>query len=331
VWGGLRLLQPTNNAQAQHTWLATGKKEVSMSSLPIHEDKEEEKTNAYINDPESGAEMARLLDQDRMLTSAMGGLAPEIGSDLAEMQDVLDLACGPGGWALELAFTHPTLSVTGVDISHAMIDYAQAQARVQRLDNATFVVSDVTKPLTALATDSFDLINARTMAGFMKKESWPRVVGECVRLLRPGGVLRVTEVDRWGTSPAPAFSRLMDLVYEATWFSGHSFDSSRGSFGVTPLLERLQTEEDLEIIGQRAYAVNFSNGQPAYRAMCDNFRVFFQMVMPFLKKVRSTFGQETTIPPKEELDRLYNEMIVEMLQADFAGLFYLLTVVGRKP
>jgi hypothetical protein len=57
----------------------------------------EKDQNSYINDPESGAEMARLLDQDHTLTKAMGGLLPELGSDIESMQDILDLACGPGG------------------------------------------------------------------------------------------------------------------------------------------------------------------------------------------------------------------------------------------
>jgi SAM-dependent methyltransferase len=212
-----------------------------------------------------------------------------------------------------------------------MISFARMQARVRYLHNASFVVKDVTKSLDTFPDNSFDLINGRTMAGFMHKESWPNVIRECVRLLRPGGVLRLTEVDRWGTSPAPAFSKLMDLVYTATWFGGHSFDPSRVSFGVTPLMERLQTDAGLEVIGHRAYAVNFSSGQTAYRAMCDNFRTFFKLVEPFLLKIRNDFGEVTDIPPKEELERLYNEMLLEMLSEDFAGLFYLLTVLGRKP
>lgn len=287
--------------------------------------------NTYLNDPESGAEMARLLDQDRTLTAAMGGLLPELGGEIEGIHDVLDLACGPGGWVQELAFANPKFDVTGVDISKAMIEYARMQARVRHLKNATFAVMDVTAAFDDIPDDSFDLVNGRTMAGFMKKESWPRVLGECARVLRPGGVLRLTEVDHWGTSNAPAFSKLMDLAYQAIWYDGHSFDPSRRTFGVTPLLERFQREAGLEVAGHRAYAVNFSSGQPAYQAMCDNFKSFFQLIQPFLLKVRGAFGEVAAIPPKEELDRLYEQTMLEMLQDDFAGIFYLLTVWGRKP
>jgi hypothetical protein len=56
----------------------------------------------YVIDAESAAEMSRLLEQDRLLTSHLGGLLPE-RTDLAPMQWVLDLACGPGGWAQAVA------------------------------------------------------------------------------------------------------------------------------------------------------------------------------------------------------------------------------------
>jgi hypothetical protein len=59
--------------------------------------------NIYIIDSEQAAELARLMQQDRLLTEAMGGLLPEEGINLPERGHVLDLACGPDGWALELA------------------------------------------------------------------------------------------------------------------------------------------------------------------------------------------------------------------------------------
>src|SRR6266436_6885658 len=111
--------------------------------------------NIYFNDPESGAEMARLMDQDRLITRGMGGLFPE-RSDLSGIQRILDVACGPGGWAQEVAFAYPEIEVVGFDISRAMIDYANAFARVQGLHNLSFQVMDILQPLT-FPDSSFDL------------------------------------------------------------------------------------------------------------------------------------------------------------------------------
>src|SRR5947199_4835220 len=132
--------------------------------------------NVYFNNPESGVEMARLIDQDRYVTEGMGGLLAERSNDFSGIHRILDMACGPGGWALEIAYTHPEIEVVGFDISQAMIDYARARAQVQGLDNASFYVMDATKPLD-FPESSFDLVNARTI-GFFPTTVWPNLMRE---------------------------------------------------------------------------------------------------------------------------------------------------------
>ena len=144
--------------------------------------------NTYFIDPESGAEMARLMDQDRLMTKGMGGLFPE-RFDLSTMHRLLDIGCGPGGWALEVAYAHPGIEVVGIDISLTMVEYARAQARVQGLDNAHFRVMDATK-LLDFPSATFDLVNGRLLVGFMPKAAWPTLIRECLRISRPGGAAR---------------------------------------------------------------------------------------------------------------------------------------------
>src|SRR6266852_7513435 len=124
-----------------------------------------ESQNTYVIDAESAAEMARLLDQDKLITEAMDGLFSE-RHDLSGIYDVLDIAYGPGGWAHEVAHSYPEMEVTGIDISKRMIEYARAHARVRKLDNAHFRVMDALKPL-GFPDESFDLVNARTIFAFM--------------------------------------------------------------------------------------------------------------------------------------------------------------------
>src|SRR5258708_23703122 len=87
--------------------------------------------NVYFNDPNSGAEMVRLLDQDRLITQGMGGLLPERSNDFSGIQRVLDVACGPGGLAQEVAFAHPEMEVTGFDISWPTTAFARMQRQSQ--------------------------------------------------------------------------------------------------------------------------------------------------------------------------------------------------------
>ena len=74
-----------------------------MSDLP-------HPSTGYVIDVESPAETARLMKQDRLLTECMGGVFPE-GVDLSTSTAILDLACGPGGWALDVAFAYPHIQV----------------------------------------------------------------------------------------------------------------------------------------------------------------------------------------------------------------------------
>src|SRR5580700_2749935 len=81
-------------------------------SLAMETPEEEKK---YVIDTESAAEMARLVNQSRILTEGMGGFFPG-QFDTTNIHDVLDIACGPGGWANDVAQSFPHMRVTGVDI-----------------------------------------------------------------------------------------------------------------------------------------------------------------------------------------------------------------------
>ena len=74
----------------------------------------------YFIDSQSAAEMARLMDFDRYLTKAMGGTMAE-RSDYAHIQRILDVACGPGGWVLDMAVAHPEIEMFGIDINRSAI------------------------------------------------------------------------------------------------------------------------------------------------------------------------------------------------------------------
>lgn len=284
--------------------------------------------NTYYTDPESAPETVRLRKQDHLLTDAMGGLF-QASIDLSQIHDIIDLACGPGGWVFDVAYNHPKKQVVGVDVSRTLIEYARSEAKVQRLDNATFEVMDVLQPLD-IPDGSFDLVNARTIAGFMLTDAWPTLLEECNRILRPGGILRLTETDRWGTTNSPTFERLSDLCMTALSLTGHGFDPSGRTFGITPMLERLLAQAGFQQIESQRYDINFSSGTAAYASMYENLKVFFKLAQPLLLTTRSAFPH-AAIPDQEELDRLYEQLLIEMLSGDFTATFSLLSAWGKKP
>jgi tRNA G46 methylase TrmB len=92
----------------------------------------------YFTDAESAAEMARLVRQARMLRHSFGLLPSSL--EQAERWQVLDIGCGPGEWAIEMAQQYPSCQVFGIDISVPMITYASSFAESRKLSNVQFRV-----------------------------------------------------------------------------------------------------------------------------------------------------------------------------------------------
>ncbi len=277
--------------------------------------------NPYFIDTQSGAEMARLIMQDDTVTRNMGGPLSE-PSDLSTIHDILDLACGPGSWVLDMAYAHPDKNVIGVDIDPTMVNYARARARSQALDNnAHFQVMNATKQLD-FPDNSFDLVNARLLVGFMRPENWPYLIQECRRVSRPGAILRLTESESAVTSGV-AYNTLNTLLAQALHAAGQSFSPDGRHFGIVPRLGRLLRDAGYEHIQHKAYAVDFSAGTEAHEAIRQNSMAMLQLIQPFLIRMGVT--------TQEKVDELYQQAMVEMLSDDFCGIWFFLTVWGKNP
>jgi ubiquinone/menaquinone biosynthesis C-methylase UbiE len=277
--------------------------------------------STYVIDSESGAEMARLMVQDRILTEGMGGLFTELPDDvLADTHDILDIACGPGGWVLDVAFEHPDINVVGLDISKQLVDYARAQARVRWLDNAQFRVMDVLKPLD-FDDESIDLVNARFLFGVLPRAGWPKLLQECMRILRPGGIVRLTECEMPLTNSL-AFEKLSGLFTRGLQLSGQSFSPDGRHIGITPMLGRLLREAGFQNMRRKVHMVDASEGMEAYESCYQNYQVAFKLVEPFMIKLGLTIA--------EEFDELYQQMLNEMSSEGFCAEWFYLTVAGAK-
>jgi ubiquinone/menaquinone biosynthesis C-methylase UbiE len=276
--------------------------------------------NTYVIDAEDGAEMVRLIDQDRLITKAMGGLFSE-RNDLSTIFDVLDIGCGPGGWVLDVASHYPQIEATGIDISTNMITYAQAYAQVAQLPNTHFQVMNALQPLN-FPDASFDLVNARTIVGFVYPGTWPKLIAECQRILRPGGILRLTEPEH-GFSNKAGMETLYALLNRAAFLAGRSFSPTGAHLGITPMLEYLLRTGGFHSIGSRAHVLNFSYGTPAHLPVYEDLKIAFQLLQPFLVSMN--------VAPKEEIGHLYTQTMNEMQEEDFCALWYFLTAWGEKP
>ena len=272
--------------------------------------------NTYIFNAESAAEMTRLMMQDRVITKEMRGLLPDT-IDPATIHKVLDLACGPGGWALDVASAYKHMEVTGIDLSEKMVNYANSR----KWPNTTFRTMDIRQPLD-FADNTFDFVNARLLLTFMPKEAWPQLLAECMRITRPGGFVRLTESEA-AISNSPAFEKIQVMTAHSLYLTGRTFSPIGSQIGITPMLGSFLRNAGYQNIQHTAFAIDFSADGDAYGAMYQTFQIGFLLSQPFLLKMNPI--SET------ELVELCNSAIQEMQAADFRAVWYCLSVWGNKP
>ncbi|HEX7736036.1 MAG TPA: class I SAM-dependent methyltransferase [Ktedonobacteraceae bacterium] len=279
-----------------------------------------ERASAYIvQDFSNQEEQQRLHLQDRLISTALGGLLPE-QPEPTRFSHVLDVACGTGGWLIELAKAYPTLSrLIGVDISKHMVNRASAVAEEQHVqDRVSFRVMDALY-LVDLPDNSFDLANLRLAVSFLRSWEWPQALQELRRVTRRGGVIRVTETDLPDQSTSPALQRLFHLLALAYRQAGRYFQDQ--AHGVSDELAGLLAQQSLQNIQTQIYRHKIRAGTENGQLFFEDMKHLFRTNVPFLHK---------WIKVPDDYEGLYQQMLYEMQQPDFAVTGQTITAWGVK-
>lgn len=275
--------------------------------------------NTYFIDKDDETELARLLVQDNMYNLLLDLLPKEFEAFAGAR--VLDLACGPGGWALEVSREFPELSITGVDLSEQMIAYARAQAQVRNLKTQFRIMDILQLPWDDFPDGSFDCINARFITSLAPKHLLPTLYHECWRVLTEGGILRYTEPAGVSTPMAPAQEKLTLYANEAAYRAGLSFSPyDMGTGAVTAqILKRI----GFEVISLTPYMLDLSAGAPMHHIQKEVWYMSISLLKPFLLKMK--------VASPEEIDNLQEEFVREWDDPNFCGHHYLCSIVATKP
>jgi ubiquinone/menaquinone biosynthesis C-methylase UbiE len=154
---------------------------------------------------------------------------------LAELGDgaglkAADIGCGDLGWLWLLSeWVGPEGSVTGSDLSDALIKEARTRLESDGISNVTVVKDDVFE--TRLPSRAFDLVHARFAVTPLDRVT--RQLETYVSLVRPGGwvVLEDNDVGSWHYNPpAPAAERLIHLIAESFLAVGENLNEGRRQF-----------------------------------------------------------------------------------------------------
>jgi ubiquinone/menaquinone biosynthesis C-methylase UbiE len=138
---------------------------------------------------ENAAELERLKSQAGAAQALERDILRACG--LESGMAVLDLACGPGIVSCLLAEMVEEGRVTGVDLSEDLLAEARQSANRLKLNNLAFCQGDVYG--LELPDDSVDFIYARFL--FQHLAQPEKALVEARRLLRPGGIMAIVDVD----------------------------------------------------------------------------------------------------------------------------------------
>ncbi len=281
--------------------------------------KKERPSTYVVQNRSNQEELRRLQLQDRLITSSLGGILPEHAEPL-HFDSVLDVACGTGGWLIDLAKTYPTISqLAGVDISRRMIETAREEAEAQHVqDRVTFHVMDVLDALE-WPENSFDLTNLRLAVSFLRTWEWPNVIYQLQRVTRPGGIIRLTEADLPVQSSSPALLRLFDILTQAYDQAGRYFRPQ--AHGVSDDLAHLLEQQGIQNVQIRACHPEVKAGTTQGELFFDDMKYLFRTNVPFIMKWNKM--------PKD-YENLYKRMLREMQHPDFFAVNQTITAWGYK-
>ncbi|KAH8106814.1 S-adenosyl-L-methionine-dependent methyltransferase [Cristinia sonorae] len=186
--------------------------------------------------PADNEEHRRLDLQHHIYTISLNGLysAPDLVRRALQPRPwsspaVLDVGCGSGRWAIDMANEFPHCEVVGIDL-------VPPNVQVPLPTNCRFEIDDANLGF-AHYRNSFDVVQARAVSSGIRDYPW--FLNELAEVLRPGGVLLLGDGDMqifdetrqpiaYAEEGQPGFSwthRIFFAAYNAMKSKGGSVDS----------------------------------------------------------------------------------------------------------
>lgn len=285
--------------------------------------KEPKHTTHYLPVSHTKADLLRLSQKDRWITRRLGGVLAE-QAEPGCFHRVLDVGSGLGCWVIDTALAYPTMSLVGIDIDPSLVRSARVQARAAQVsERVAFHRMDALQPLD-FPDASFDLVNLGLGGTFLRTWEWPHVLREFARILKPGGTLRLVEMELMGLGKSAAALQVCQVIATAFFHAGHLFEPTPN--GLTAHLERLLHRQGYQHIQAKTTTVAASAGSALQQGISQYYSHILPAFQPFVCK---WYG----IDP-QEYGRLSRQALADSSQEDASSETTFVTVwatLGSSP
>lgn len=213
---------------------------------------------------------------------------------------ILDIGSGPGRYSIELL--KRGYDVTLMDISNKSIDMAKKNIEGLGLKADNYICGDALY-LDFLDDNSYDgVLLMGPMYHVQSKEDRIRILENCKRVLKPGGVILITYINslgvlRVGLSDFPQEFKNIDKIYEL--FDEKSF-STEESFTETYFTVPEKAINEVNEVGfnilSRAGAESFLSGQAFYmtKYYLEDKEIYFNLLKVATEKCEDERFRDST-------------------------------------
>lgn len=126
---------------------------------------------------------------------------------------ILDVACGTGIWARELAAQYPRARVVGFDYDRTPLDRALEVLGPgdQFPTNFRFVEANMFERFP-FEDGEFDYTFSRFLVVATPTDKWSHITREMLRVTRQGGYVEMVDMQQFPVTQSPAYNRLLEAA-----------------------------------------------------------------------------------------------------------------------
>src|SRR5262249_19593187 len=129
--------------------------------------------------------------------------------------------------------------------------------------------------------NSFDLVNQRFALSWLRTWEWTKLLLEDQRVCRPGGIIRIVEVNRQAESSSPALHKLHELLRVAMFHAGNLPEENGRLDQWLPIT---MEKHGIKEVQSRLHALTYRAGTEAATAFGLDMAIMFRVFFPFLNK-----------------------------------------------